>query len=158
MASNVTTRQDFFKFSCLVVVTLMCLGSMFTSQSIAMNNPSMRILTDRDVQQFCKEPRAAAIRDCKSDNSISNCSVLRQAAQDCENVLQGALRYINMGGCPHQIKSLTLCEDEWCRYGDRASCQKECDTVRTNLSTCVQETVLHYFRKKNLNDDGMAKV
>jgi hypothetical protein len=157
--------RDHVKFFCLLALTVVCIGSFFTSQSIAMANPSMRVLSavDRDMQTFCAEPRKAA-RNCEkmtnadtSDNFSKrkeDCTPYRETAQKCDKVVQNAFRYINMGGCPKQIKLLTLCEDEWCRNQDPASCHQECAGVRKNLSLCVQEKVRHYFKRNKLKANG----
>jgi hypothetical protein len=157
--------RDHVKLFCLMALTAVCIGSFFTSQSIAMANPSMHVLT-ADMQKFCAEPRNAA-RSCEkmtisdtSDNSSKrkeDCTPYRETAQKCDKVVQNAFRYINMGGCPKQIKFLTLCEDEWCQNQDPASCHQECAGVRKNVSLCVQEKVRHYFKRNNLKENGTTE-
>lgn len=120
----------------------------------------MRVLTvgDWKMQKFCKESRKAAV-DCevtKNANTGNNfskrsdvCDIYRETEQKRDKVVQNAFRDINMGGCPKQIKLLTLCEDEWCYHQDPTSCRQECAEVRKNLSLCVQERVMHYFQRNN---------
>ncbi len=124
-----------------------------------MMNPSMRVIsaTGPNNQKFCKIPRQIA-RECEGKANANptdgnNCNSHREVAKKCERVVRKAFRNINMGGCPKQIKLLTLCEDEWC-YHDRMSCQKECAGVRKNLLVCVQETVELYFKRNGFEKDG----
>jgi len=158
--------RDHVKFLCLVALTIVCIGSFFTSQSIAMGNPSMRVLTmgDGNTQNFCTEPRKAA-RDCEiknadtSDNFYErkeNCKMYRETAQKCDKTVQNAFSDINMGGCPKQIKLLTLCEDEWCHQQDPTSCRQECAKVKKNLSLCVQKIIMHYFKRNKLKENGTS--
>ena len=153
---------DKIKFFCLMALTLVCIRSLFTSQSISMMNPSMRVITamDANKQKFCAELRKVATgceaRDSneKFSETQENCKKHREVANKCVRVVQNAFRYINMGGCPKQIKLLTLCEDEWCHQQDPTSCRKECAGVRKNLSICVEETMEFYFKTNGLKKIG----
>ena len=150
---------DKIRFFCLIVLTLFCIGSLFTSQSISMMNPSMRVA--RDERKFCMEPRKAAMNCERKTNdgpsgtskTSEDCSSLQKSVQMCERVVQKAFRYINMAGCSKQLQLLAQCEDEWC-HQDPKSCQKECAGVRKSLSVCVQENVIHYFKRNGLKENG----
>lgn len=156
--------RDHVKLLVLLALTVICIGTLFTSQSIAMRNPSMRVLTAggrNTPQKFCMEPRKAA-RECekrtKTDTNDSskrkeNCNNDRLTVQKCEKVVNRAFSDINMGGCPKKIKLMTLCEDEWC-HQDPASCQKECAGVRENLSVCIRQRIMHYFNWNGLRENG----
>lgn len=120
-----------------------------------MGNPSMKVLADGGGK-FCKEPRKKD-RECdKSTNANTvQCDNFRQTAQKCEKAVQKAFRDINMSGCPKEIKMTTLCEDEWCHHQlDGISCKKECAGVRELLSVCVQQHVMHYFKRNGLKENG----
>lgn len=124
-----------------------------------MVNSSMRVLSAVDaMKEFCSEAKRAA-RDCGLKNNVDSidnskrtddCSPYRRTAKKCENVVQNAFRYINMGGCPKQIKLLTVCEDDWCRHRDPPSCNRECAGVRNDVRLCVQEIVLRYLKRNGL--------
>ena len=156
--------RDHVKLFLLMALTVACMGTLFVSQSIAMRNPSMRVLTagGGNTRKFCMEPRKAA-RECEkrantdaSDSSKrkENCITYRLVVQKCENAVKKAYGDINMGGCPKQIKLLTLCEDEWCHHQDPTSCQKECAGVRENVSVCVQQRIMQYFKWNGLKENG----
>lgn len=149
--------SDRSKLLLLVVLTVVCLGTIFTSPSTTMGNPNMRVLSP-PVRQFCKAPReAAADKGCSnakhSSEKPQECSSLMKAVQTCDRMLQRAFQHINLGGCPFQIKAVTLCEDEWCRH-DPKSCMEECSGVRESLSVCTQQQVSSYFQRHGLKENG----
>jgi hypothetical protein len=152
-------NTDITKLILLGIVTAACLGTIFISPTTTMNNPNMRILAS-NTRQFCKVPREA-VQKCSNnnkkknhDNSDVNCNQAEQSLQKCQNVVNRAFQHINLGGCPHQIKALTLCEDEWCNSHDVKSCQEECNGVREPLSVCIRQHVTSFFQRNGLNDDG----
>ncbi|VEU37042.1 unnamed protein product [Pseudo-nitzschia multistriata] len=128
-----------------------------------MGNPSMRVLAT-GVEKFCIESQEKAIHCEKSmkkdpmgsSMTTENCSSHQKTAQKCEKVVRKAFHDINMGGCPKQIKILTLCEDEWCHQHDTTSCQKECAVVRQQLSICVKQRVMHHFKRNGLKENGSS--
>ena len=152
--------RDTIKFFSLVALTLVCIGSFFTSPSISMMNPSMRVITaiDANTRKFCSAPRKEA-KECEnrinvdSSGGKEDCNKYGEVAKKCERVVRKAFRYINMGGCPKQLKLLTLCENEWC-YQDPTLCQKECAVVKNSLSLCIQERIEHYFKRNGLKENG----
>ena len=152
--------KDHVKLISLIGVTAVCIGSFFCSETIAMGNPSMRVLSagGGNIQKFCSEPIKAS-RECEKKRKVNpaakeSCSLYHETAQQCEKIVRNAYRYINMVGCPKQIKLLTLCEDEWCNNQNAASCNQECAGVRKNLSSCVGEHVINYFTRNGLKETG----
>mmetsp|Transcript_1569 Transcript_1569/g.2916 ORF Transcript_1569/g.2916 Transcript_1569/m.2916 type:complete len:147 (-) Transcript_1569:1013-1453(-) len=140
--------SDLGKLSLLVILTAGCLATMFTSPSTTMHNPNMRVLAP-PLGQFCKAPRDS-VKQCSKDKE--DCIQSEKSLQNCESVVKQAIRHINLGGCPFQIKALTLCEDEWCQ--NPKSCQEECAGVRESLTLCIRDTILSQFQKNGLKEDG----
>lgn len=144
--------SDRAKLLLLVASTALFLGTLLTSPSTTTNNPNMRVLV-APVRQFCKAPREAATACSKRGEHQTECARLTQSVQTCDRVLKGAFRDINLGGCPFQIKAVTLCEDEWCRH-DPKSCLEECSSVKAFLASCIQRHVASYFQRNGLKEDG----
>ena len=155
---------DYAKLLLLFLITTASLSTLLTSPSITMGNAKMRVLSPQP-QQFCTAPRkrarecenAAAAEDNNKDGGTLKCNYLTEAVHQCEKMVERAYRSINLGGCPFQIKSLTLCEDEWCHNVSPQgikSCQDECAQVRRSLATCVEQRVIERFRWNGLNEDG----
>jgi len=142
-------------------MTAACIGTLFTSQSIALGNASMRVLS-ADSGRYCKQYHKKAtecIMEARGDISTESflqkteeCAYHQENARKCENVVRTAFRNINMSGCPKEIKMSTLCEDEWCHQQDRVSCQKECAGVREQLSLCVHQQVMQSFERNGLEE------
>ena len=154
-------NTDIAKLTLLVIVTAACLGTIFISPTTTMNNPNMRTLAS-NTRQFCKVPRET-VQDCSNNNKKKNdentgidtdCSRAEQSLQKCQSIVNHAFQYINLGGCPYQIKAVTLCEDEWCNTEDIKSCQEECNGVIESLSVCIRQHVTSFFQRNGLNDDG----
>ena len=143
--------SDPMKLLLLAICTLACLGTLFTSPSITMENAAMRVLSP-SVRQFCDAPLQAA-RECSAESRAS-CRDLEKVVKECQSVVQKAYRHINLGGCPFQIKALTLCEAEWCRTGDMSSCERECSAVRESLSKCTRRQVEMFLHRNGLEKDG----
>lgn len=154
------------KVAVLLLITAACLITIFTSPSITMWDANMRVLPPQG-RQFCKVPRKR-VSECENsmgdaagediqDRKKKNCNSLVTEFQKCETIVKRAYRNINLGRCPFQIKSLTLCEDEWCENKSAEglkSCAEECAGVRESLTTCIEQTVLDSFRRNGLNEDG----
>ena len=123
----------------------------------------MLVVGDFGTRDLCTKSREAA-RDCEtrpSNNnarkkSNENCDLHRVNARKCVKALQNAFNDINMGGCPKQIKLLTLCEDEWCRQPNPTACSQECDRVRKTLSQCVHEKVMHYINMAGFEEISLT--
>jgi hypothetical protein len=148
--------SDRAKLSLLAMCTMACLGTFFTSSSIAMGNAAMRVLSPR-TRQHCMAPIRASNQCQKEGNA---CTFQKAVATRCEAVVKRAYRHINLGGCPSEIKALSLCEAEWCHstgFPADSSCVQECSIVKETLSNCVQRQVQSFFRKNGLQNDGTLK-
>jgi hypothetical protein len=150
--------SDPVKLLVLAVLTVLCLGTLFTSPSITMGNPSMRVLSP-NVRQRCMVPRKQVNKKCASsskETSSAVCTELQRVVERCDRTVRRAYQHINLGGCPLEIKSVTLCEDEWCHSSasDASSCEGECATVRESLANCVQQQVFFYLKRSGLDEDG----
>jgi hypothetical protein len=124
-----------------------CLATLFTSPGLSMGNAELRSLNP-PVDRLCKKPREEA-KKCVGPRVTK-----------CEKAISQAYKDINMGGCPHELKTVTLCEAEWCQPGaspDRSACKRECGNVREDLQTCIQKHVEQYFSKHGLENDGTTK-
>jgi hypothetical protein len=145
------------------------MGTLFTSPSILMKNPSMLTAGGGNTQRFCMVPMKA-LKECEKKQSKiiigekeeQECKNRRLNVQKCNMVVKQAFaRDINMGGCPKQIKFVTLCEDEWCHQTsttDQKSCQKECAGVRESLNVCINQRMMKYFKWNGLQDDGTTMI
>lgn len=144
--------SDPAKLIFLAVCMTVSLGSFLTSPSIAMSNAAMRKLAPKTRQHCSKQMKA--VDQCKPNSDPDNCIGLQQAALTCEKVVKKVYQHINLGGCPYEIKAVTLCEDEWCsmsrKPADIESCRKECSVVRETLNTCIATQVSTFFRKYGL--------
>lgn len=144
----------------LMGLTAACLSTMFFSPSTTMHNSNMKVLSP-PLQQFCKAARVDA-QECRktndsNGNQIMHCSLLEKQVAKCEKTVRRAFQDINLGGCPFPIRSLTLCEDEWCRgRSDPTSCDEECSGVREQLSSCIQQHVSRHFEWAGLKNNGSA--
>ena len=134
----------------LAVCLVGCLSTIFTASSTSMMNAKLRVIP-APVQHHCRKP-LALLRACQAEGKES-CSELDLHANKCKNVIRRAFQHINMGGCPYEIKAVTLCEAEWCT-GDNSACRKECALVRESLTNCVNRHVSAFFQKNNLHTDG----
>lgn len=152
--------SDQAKLVLLLGLTAACLSTIFFSPSTTMHNSNMKVLSP-PLQQFCKAA-GDAVKECQkskesSGNQKMDCASLETHVANCEKTVRRAFRDINLGGCPFPIKSLTLCEDEWCRgRSDPTSCAEECSGVREQLSSCIQQHVSRYFEWAGLQNDGTA--
>lgn len=155
---------DSAKLVLLLLISAGCMSTLFTSPSIALQDANMRVLSP-EAAQFCKAPRNIAT-ECESsvapgdnnkDGKTLKCNSLLKGVQKCDSIVKKAYRSINLGGCPFEIKYLTLCEDEWCQNESHEgikSCRDECAGVRESLTTCVEKRVIDAFRWNGLNKDG----
>lgn len=153
---------DVVKLLLLPVMILACLSTLWTSSSIQFNNADFRVLSPQ-VQTYCRAPRQQTVKECEAAAAAPgapppsfDCQRLQTSLKQCESAVKKAYRDINIGGCPWEIKSLTLCENEWCRGSpnDASSCQTECAGVRESLTACIQRRVAVYFRRNRLKEDG----
>jgi hypothetical protein len=129
--------------------TVFFLGTLFTSPSIAMGNAAMRKLSPNIRHHCMKQNRA--VSQCKSGDDSNSCADLQKNAVECEKVVRLAYRHINLGGCPYEIKFVTLCEHEWCTtIADKESCRSECSSIRESLDNCITRHILNYFRKNGI--------
>jgi hypothetical protein len=147
--------SDPTKLLLLAICMVACLGTLFTSPSITMGNAAMRVLAP-PVRQHCMAPRQAANKCSKE--SKAPCPDLDKVVVKCQSVVERAYRHINLGGCPFEIKALTLCEAEWCQSGDGASCERECSNVRESLSSCIQRQVAAFLNRNGIEKDGTLKI
>ncbi len=144
--------SDKFKVAIVAMGYAISLATLWTSPGLRMGNSSMRVLSP-PIRQHCKAPQTAA-NQCQND-----CEKIQEAASKCENVVRQAYRYINLGGCPMEIKAWTLCEAEWCERGmDRVACLSECAGVQESLEHCKERVVESYFKQNTLEKDGTMKT
>jgi hypothetical protein len=152
--------SDPVKLLVLAVLTVLCLGTLFTSPSITMGNPSMRVMRP-NVPQHCMVPRKQVNNQkCASSSketpSSAVCTELQRVFERCDRTVRRAYQHINLGGCPLEIKAVTLCDAEWCHSSasDASSCLGECATVNDSLANCIQQQVSFYFKRSGLDEDG----
>ena len=145
--------SDKVKVTIVVLGYVLCLGTWWTSPSIAFGDGSMRVLTP-DSRKFCQVPQAAA-QQCQGED----CPLRQKVATTCDYVVRQAYRQINLGGCAMEIKTWTHCEKEWCQPGmDGAACLAECAQVRESLETCKVQVIQSFFQRYSLEKDGTTKV
>jgi len=147
--------SDAIKLLILALAVTACLCTLFTSPSTTTGNGSMKRLAP-PVRQHCATARKSASK-CSSE-SQAQCHDLEEVVLKCENAVKKAYQHINLGGCPFEIKALTLCEAEWCLMDDLASCDRECANVKESLSNCVQGELTSFFRRNGLEDNGTLKL
>ena len=162
---------NLLKLYLLAICWLLCLGTLWTSPSFRFDNPNMGKLKP-NMADLCRVARNERSKNhCDSDSSTPStstpkstllCKKYDTAVTKCENAVKYAYQYINLGGCPYEIRSTDLCEAEWCTTGSNnfnfQNCQKECATVRQSLVECTTKLVQKYFKRYGLNDDGSLSV
>jgi len=140
---------DARKLILLAVCLVFCIGSYFTSSSVDSKKLSPRYF------EHCLVPTQAKKACHKKD--VPACREEDVAAEKCHEVVAEAYRYINLGGCPWELRSAAGCEAEWCSEhrspGDR-SCEEECTGVKDNLTSCVDRRIHEFFKKRGLDSDG----
>ena len=167
------------KLGLLLGSLLICGLSLLTSQkSFEMGTRDLPLLQPQ-VHKFCKSSFKArnkcqtpiknnnAPQQEQSQSSNAECREIQQQASQCEKAVQKAYRSINMGGCPHELRDVTLCELERCggyhgvsvihnhlhgmdqttQNNGRTSgataggCVEHCRVVHDTLETCVTQHV-----------------
>ena len=140
------------KLILLAVCLVLCIGSYFTSSSVDIKKLSPRQF------EHCLVPNQAKKACHRKD--IPSCHEEDAGAEKCHAVVSVAYSYINLGGCPWELRSASACEAEWCTAarsrGDR-SCERECTGVRENLTSCVDRQIQKFFKKRGLDSDGTPK-
>ena len=125
------------KLGLFTVAFVLCLATLFTSHGggdLPRANARMG--------QYCQTERKTA-RACQED-----CQPAKMQLEKCESTVKQAFRRINLGGCPWELQTVALCEDEWCRGGaSMMECQEECSTVRSQLNTCMENIINAYLKK-----------
>lgn len=154
--------SDQSKLWLLAALWCACCATFFTSSSRFMGPRDLGTIPPQ-VHIYCKEPRDLAVKCLdKKAGQDSSCSSLLKQATKCEDALQNAFRHVNMGGCPHEIQAVTICEVEWCQdvhdSKTQEACQKECLAVRKSLDSCAKRHVASFFRKYGLEDNGTIKL
>ena len=132
---------DSLKLLFLVTLTFASLSTLFTSQSIAMQNPSMRILTvtatatrggegggNMQQQRFCMTPRR---------NMMKNCD--RKLKKGTATTVHNNSTLNNNNG-----KNAIHSEEE-----EEQQQQQQCDTYRNNVQKC-QKVAKRAFRDINM--------
>lgn len=145
--------SDRVKIALLVVGYILCLATLWTAPSMTMGNAAMRVVSP-PMRQHCK----AVTTNGRCDADDKDCQAGQATADKCSHVVRQAYRWINLGGCPNQIKAWTLCEVEWCQGGDRTACMNECAAVRESLQACKQWVVESYLARNGLDKDGSLKL
>lgn len=168
------------KLALLAGLFLVCLGSIATSQkSFQMGTRDLPLLQPQ-VRKFCEAIfKARKTNNCRkgqqsdvvagtdTTTSSNNCQEILQQASSCETAVTQAYRTINMGGCPHEMRDVTLCELERCggyhgisvvhnhlptsRAMDATmGCVHHCDAFKKTLETCVTKHVQHELKQYGL--------
>jgi hypothetical protein len=161
------------KIGVLLVAVLVCLGSLVTSHKSFQMGPRDLPTLQPQVMQHCKSIHKArdACLDHLKPKQQQECPTAIHQASQCEAAVIKAYRIINMGGCPHQLQDVTLCELERCggyhgisvlrassirKRGDNNNmplidgvegCMHHCDAVRKRLDVCVTENVKKTLQK-----------
>jgi hypothetical protein len=164
--------------------------TLWTSPTITFGHANFPVLSPK-LQTHCG-PIRKALKECEDgdkptetksktmpkdvDASPDACSSparkdeevnrLRHDLKICEKTVRKAYRDINIGGCPFEIKSLSLCENEWCHGSasqsllpsSSAFCQTECAGVKEKLENCIEQHIQQYFRRAGLNQDGTTEA
>lgn len=138
------------KLILLALCIVGCIGSYFTSTSVDIKKLSPRYF------EHCLVPTQVMKACHKKD--VPACNEEHAWAEKCHAVVSEAYRYINLGGCPWELRSVSLCEAEWCDGVRRdRSCEEECTGVRKKLTSCVNRQVQNFFKKRGLDSDGTPK-
>ena len=174
------------KLGLLLGSLLICALSLLTSQkSFDMGTRDLPLLQPQ-IHKFCKASFKARNK-CQTSNHSNNnnnpqqqpasssnaaCRDSQQQASQCEKAVQKAYRSINMGGCPHELRDVTLCELERCggyhgvsvihnhlhgmdqttptngrtSRATAGGCVEHCQVARTTLETCVTQHVQKQLR------------
>jgi len=172
--------RETFKIALLAGCLLLCFGSVFTSQkSFAMGSRELPRLQPQ-IHKFCSK-FLKALNKCQqqqqqqqqhlSTNPSSSCSdVTFQQVTQCETAVQQAYRHINMGGCPHELRDVALCELERCggyhgasvihnhlptsrRQDATMGCVTHCDRPKEILEMCVTKHVQDKMKQYELLEE-----
>jgi len=160
--------NDTIKLWFLAAIYATCIFTLFTSTSTG--NKGMGKMSPT-IHRFCKSPRLKAKKclegppgllaaedeneDSKKNENNSQCASWMKQATICENSVKKAFQFINMGGCPSQMKDVAACENEWCSDDDDPkACEKECAQVRIVLDQCVMTHVHSFLQQNGLSTDG----
>lgn len=140
------------KLILLALCLVFGIGSYFTSSGVDVKKLSPRHF------EHCNVPTQTKKACHRKD--VPACGEEDADAQKCHDVVSEAYRYINLGGCPWELRSVSACEAEWCTgakaRGDR-SCERECTGVRESLTSCVNGQIQKFFKKRGLDADGTPK-
>jgi len=129
---------DSLKLLFLVALTFASLSTLFTSQSIVMQNPSMRILTatatrggegggNTQQQRFCMTPRRNVMKNCDRKLKKGTATTVHNNST------------LNSNNSKNAIHSEEEEEQQ----------QQQCDTYRNNVQKC-QKIVKRAFRDINM--------
>ena len=153
------------KLGLLASLLVLALGSLLTSHKSFQMGPRDLPQLAPQVPRFCASIQKAKDKCIKnqsnSNSNNNNCKdLIQQASQTCPMAVKEAYRHVNMGGCPYELRDVTLCELERCggyHFSNNAhdpfsqeGCVLHCDPVRKSLENCIRNIVNNYFRKYSL--------
>lgn len=154
--------KEKLKLGLLATCLLVSLISLFTSHKTFQMGPRDLPQLQPQVQRFCsliqKAKSKCLDRQKSGSRPVDYCQDIIHHASQCPYVVQQAYRYINMGGCPYELRDVTLCELERCGgyHGSghdpfsQEGCVQHCDHIRKQLEACVRKSVEYYLQKYGL--------
>jgi hypothetical protein len=154
------------KLGVLCFFLSVCLVSVLNSYKTFQMGPRDLPVLQPQVKRFCKGVHKA-LNKCldrhdKEKHPTDYCEDVSRQSSQCGTAVKEAYRFINMAGCPHQLRDVTLCELERCGgyHGSnhdpfsQEGCITHCDQVRKTLETCINEGVNIYFEKYGIQRSG----
>ena len=155
------------KLALLIGSYVVCVGSLFTSHKSFQMGPRDLPILKPQVNRFCTSVFKARNKCRKNANATPECSKINQQSTQCESAVKHAYKKINGGGCPFQLRDVTLCELERCGgyhgvsvlesqndsnnrnavWDSVEGCMHHCDAVRKQLDKCVVDKVERQLKK-----------
>ena len=161
--------KDQIKILMLLMSYLLCLASIFTSHKSFQMGPREMPILKPQVARFCSTIFKERNKCRKNPNSQADCPKIQQQASHCESGVKKAYQTINAGGCPYQLRDVTLCELERCggyhgvsvleaQNGNNRhagmdaveGCMHHCDAARKKLDKCVLDKVEEKLKKHGI--------
>mmetsp|Transcript_4849 Transcript_4849/g.13603 ORF Transcript_4849/g.13603 Transcript_4849/m.13603 type:complete len:189 (-) Transcript_4849:333-899(-) len=159
-------------------VCLITLGTSPSFELVSSHGRHVPKLVPQSQASWCAAPRAA-VRECQKTttttttatanhtdlNSRNHCQTEQALQTKCQQAVQEAYRFLNVGGCLRDNQWLLLCRIEWCHDNDNTGkqrqqqrqqlvCERECAAPQTRLEQCIERTVQRYLRSYNIVGGG----
>jgi hypothetical protein len=160
--------QEKLKLAVLLGSYIFCVLTLFTSHKSFQMGPRDLPILKPQPQRFCSSVFRSQTRCQKDPQSSDQCPKINHQASQCEAAVRQAYRKINAGGCPYELREVTLCELERCGGYHGISvlesqnsnnrnkngmmdavegCMHHCDAARKQLDKCVLDIVEKKLQK-----------